>query len=470
MVFNSIQFLIFFLVTYGLYRCLGHRWQNRMLLAASYVFYGSWDWRFLFLLWLSTAIDYFCGRKISKCKDYTHKRKWLILSLAVNLLILGFFKYFNFFADSLRGLMGIWGIEVHPWTLTIILPVGISFYTFQSISYILDVYNGRLKPEGKFMNYALFVAFFPQLVAGPIERAGHMLDQFKTPRVLTGQKDREGVWFIAWGFFLKVFMADNLAKLAEIVFNQTGTIPGIEVLLGSYAFAFQIFGDFAGYSFIAMGVARLLGFDLMINFLYPYFVTNPSEFWRNWHISLSTWLRDYLYIPLGGNKSGLAQTCRNLFLTMFLGGLWHGAGWTFVIWGVYQGVLLIGHRLYRTFIPAPEKQSVPIRMLKILMMFQLTALGWMFFRAVSVGQIMDLTRSLFTNMSTASGKTFYLAAQIVFYTWLTVVIMAVQKNRNDLLAVPRLKGFLPWIFYLLMFYLLVIWGEYGGKQFIYFQF
>lgn len=470
MVFNSIHFLVFFLVTYGLYHCLDHRWQNRMLLFASYVFYGSWDWRFLSLLWLSTIIDYLCGRKIHKSKDRTHKKQWLIVSLLVNLVILGFFKYYNFFAESLRALLAFWGIETHPWTLGIVLPVGISFYTFQSISYIMDVYYGRLKPEGKFLNYALFVAFFPQLVAGPIERASHMLEQFKRPRVSTRQKDREGAWFIAWGFFLKVFMADNLAKLAEIVYSQTGTLPGIEVLLGTYAFAFQIFGDFAGYSFIAMGVAKLLGFELMVNFLYPYFVTNPSEFWRNWHISLSTWLRDYLYIPLGGNRGGLTRTCTNLFVTMFLGGLWHGAGWTFVIWGAYQGVLLIAHRLYRSFVPPPESQQGHIRFLKVIIMFQLTALGWMFFRAASIGQIGDFTRSLFMNMSMPSGKTFYLATQIFFYTWLTVVIMAVQKHKNDLLAVPRLKGFLPWVFYLLMFYLLVIWGEYGGKQFIYFQF
>lgn len=470
MVFNSINFLIFFFITYGLYRCLGHRWQNRMLLVASYVFYGSWDWRFLSLLWLSTLIDYFCGRAICKNKDRTQKRKWLLLSITVNLLILGFFKYFNFFADSLRMLLGSLGLEAHPWTIKIILPVGISFYTFQSISYVIDVYYGRLKAERKLSTYALFLAFFPQLVAGPIERASHMLSQFRTPRVLTGQKNREAAWFMAWGFFLKVFMADNLAKLVEIIFSQTGTVPGIEVLLGAYAFAFQVFGDFAGYSFIAMGVARLLGFELMVNFLYPYFVTNPAEFWRNWHISLSTWLRDYLYIPFGGNRGGLAMTCRNLFLTMFLGGLWHGAGWTFVIWGIYQGLLLISHRLYRTFVPAPQEQPGAIRFLKAIIMFQLTALGWMFFRAVSVGQIGDFLKSLLTNMSTPSEKTFYLATQIAFYTWLTVAIMAVQRNRNDLLAVTRLKGFLPWGFYLLMFYLLVIWGEFGGKQFIYFQF
>ena len=470
MLFNSFQFVFFFAAVYGLYRILGHKGQNVLILLASYVFYGCWDWRFLFLLWLSTIVDFLCARWINSASVAGRKRSWLILSIFINLSILGFFKYFNFFADSFRVFAGFFGLDPHPWTLQVILPVGVSFYTFQSISYVVDVYRGRIKPEREFFHYALFVAFFPQLVAGPIERAGHMLKQYKEPRVITSFKNKEGAWFIFWGLFLKIFMADNLAKIVEIVFNQNGSIPAVEIILGSYAFAFQIFGDFAGYSFIAMGIARLLGFDLMVNFLYPYFVTNPSEFWRNWHISLSTWLRDYLYIPLGGNRNGAFKTYRNLFLTMLLGGLWHGAAWTYVIWGAYQGLTLIAHRIFRTLVPVKGLSSGIGYVVKAVAMFQVTCLGWLIFRAGSLEHLQKYFSSLFFNPTAHSSKTIYLILQIIFYSALTLIIMAVQKKKNDLLAITRLGGICPWLFYLAMFYLLVFWGEYGGKQFIYFQF
>ena len=473
MLFNSLEFIAFFAAVYAVYRLLNHKGQNLLLLGASYFFYGSWNWRFLLLLFASTAIDFFCGIKIYNASSLKAKRMWLVLSLCVNLGILGFFKYCNFFLVSLSALLGAWGVHLDPFILKVVLPVGVSFYTFQSISYIVDIYSAKIKPERAFLDYALFVSFFPQLVAGPIERAGHMLPQYKSPREITARKNKEGIWCIYWGFFLKVFVADNMAKVAALVFDQAGVIPGIEVLLGSYAYAFQIFGDFAGYSFIAMGVARLLGFELMTNFLFPYFVTNPVDFWRNWHISLSAWLRDYLYIPLGGNRNGKFQTYRNLFITMFLGGLWHGAAWTFVIWGMFQGIILMVHRAFKAIFfgrTASGNKSFIIAAVQIVLMFHVTCMGWLIFRANSLRQLKDLVRSLCFGFGTHSDKAPYIAFQVMFYSALLLAMQAVQKFKNDLMVIPDLRGIRPWILYGLMFYSILLWGEFGGKQFIYFQF
>jgi len=336
-VFNSLQFFLFFAVVYSLYLAFNHKWQNRMLLVASYVFYGTWDWRFLSLIVISTIIDYYCGIKIDEITDAKKRKQFLAISIVANLSMLGFFKYFNFFAENLQALCCFFGFQVQPHFLNIILPVGISFYTFQTMSYTIDIYKGQLKPTRKFFDFALFVSFFPQLVAGPIERASHLLPQILSKRKVTIDKFCEGCYLIFWGLFLKVFVADNLARLVDPIFASDPPYNGVKVLLGLYAFAFQIFGDFAGYSNIARGLGKCMGFDIMVNFNLPYFVTNPSDFWRRWHISLSTWLRDYLYIPLGGNKKGTLFTYRNLAITMFLGGLWHGAAWTFIIWGAYRG-------------------------------------------------------------------------------------------------------------------------------------
>lgn len=469
MVFNTVEFVIFFIVVYAAYRLLGHKAQNLLLLLASYVFYASWNWRFLFLLFGSTVIDYLCAAKIEQAVNNKERKAWLLLGLTINLSILGFFKYCNFFSENFSALFTRWGIHIDQFTLDVLLPVGVSFYTFQSISYIVDVYSNKLRAERNFLDYALFVAFFPQLVAGPIERARHMLPQYKSPRTFTAQKNKEGLWFIYWGFFLKVFVADNMAKVVDLVFNQTGRIPGVEVVLGSYAFAFQILGDFAGYSFIAMGLARLLGIDLMVNFLFPYFVTNPSDFWKQWHISLSSWLRDYLYIPLGGNRKGEFKTYRNLILTMFLGGLWHGAAWTFGIWGFFQGMVLCCHRVLRNRF-TDSHSSAFLNIFKIIGMFQITCLGWLIFRSNSWQQLKDFLYSLLFNLGAASAKAPYIAWQILFYSGLFVVIQVIQKRSNNLLAIPELSGFRPWVIYLMMFYFLVGWGEFGGQQFIYFQF
>jgi len=328
-----------------------------MLLMASCFFYGSWNWRFLFLLFLTIAIDYFISLKIYNSEDSEKRKKFLLLSIVANLGVLGFFKYFNFFSESFQALANSLGFNLQPHLLNIVLPVGISFYTFQSLSYTIDVYRKELKPAKSIFDFALFVTYFPQLVAGPIERATHLLPQVLQPRKITLEQFYEGCYLIFWGLFQKIFIADNLAKMVNPVFSAAAPYDGVKVLSALYAFAFQIYCDFAGYSNMARGLGKCMGFDIMVNFNLPYFATNPRDFWRRWHISFSTWLRDYLYIPLGGNQKGPLITYRNIALTMLLGGLWHGANWRFVIWGGYQGLLLIIHRLLEPWLkqlPQPK--------------------------------------------------------------------------------------------------------------------
>src|SRR5688500_14661869 len=341
MVFNSLQFAWFFVVVYALYRVLPHRGQNWLLLVASYYFYAAWDYRFVTLLAASTLVDYSCGRALGAMRDERRRRIVMWLSIGFNLAMLGFFKYFNFFADNLQALFAAIGWQLDYVTIRILLPIGISFYTFVTMSYVIDVYRREIEPERNLVDFAVFVAYFPHLVAGPILRATALLPQIARPRRITAAQIREGLWLMAWGFFQKIFVADNLAPIASHIFAPDTHTTGVNVLLGTYAFAFQIYGDFAGYSNIARGTSKLMGIDLSINFLYPYFVLSPRAFWRNWHISLSAWLRDYLYVPLGGSRGSELRTHRNLMITMMLGGLWHGAAWTFVLWGVYQGVVLV---------------------------------------------------------------------------------------------------------------------------------
>ncbi|MCL4123644.1 UNVERIFIED_CONTAM: hypothetical protein GTU68_011358, partial [Idotea baltica] len=338
MLFNSFVFWIFFGVVFALYFRLRHREQNLLLLIASYFFYGCWDWRFLGLISLSTFIDYFIGKAVGESESQKTK-KWLVgLSMVSNLSILGFFKYYGFFATELEQLLTSIGAPIMMPTFYVILPVGISFYTFQTMSYTIDVYRGDCEACDSFLDFAVYVSFFPQLVAGPIERAKHFLPQVIAPRTITADHFKQGLLLIAVGMFRKVVIADNMAPIANAIFaSNVDDLSGAEILLGVYAFAFQIYGDFSGYSAIARGIAKWMGFDLMVNFRMPYFATTPSDFWQRWHISLSQWLRDYVYIPLGGNRFGTLMTYRNLLLTMLIGGLWHGANWTFIIWGAFHG-------------------------------------------------------------------------------------------------------------------------------------
>jgi D-alanyl-lipoteichoic acid acyltransferase DltB (MBOAT superfamily) len=387
MVFSSWQFLAFAAIVYPLYYGLSHRWQNRMLLAASYVFYGAWDYRFLALLVISTVVDHVVAHRIAGSADQRTRKAWLMLSLGANLGMLAFFKYFNFFIESATAGLGALGLETTQLRLHIVLPVGISFYTFQTLSYTIDVYRRKLEPAPSVLDFALFVAYFPQLVAGPIERATHLLPQILKPRRFNMAMLHEGLWLISWGLFKKAVIANNLAIVVDRTF-ATGTVAtGGEYLIAIYAFAFQIYCDFSGYSDMARGLAALMGIDLMVNFNHPYAATSPRDFWRRWHISLSTWLRDYLYIPLGGNRGTKWQTYRALVLTMLLGGIWHGAKWTFVVWGVYHGVLLAAHR----WLTLDRGWSLPdtraVRVASRVLMFHLVCLGWLFFRADSMAQV-----------------------------------------------------------------------------------
>lgn len=345
MLFNSLSFLAFLAVVLIVYPRLNFRRQNLFLLTASYYFYGSWDWRFTSLLMVSTVVDYYVGPAIFKSTDQ-HKRKLLLaISMVVNLGILGFFKYFNFFVSSMADLLGTWGMNPNMPVMSIVLPVGISFYTFQTMSYTIDIYRGRLSPTSNFIDFALFVSFFPQLVAGPIERARVLLPQIGSSRTVTRTMVVTGVNLILMGYLKKVAIADTLAPLVEQTFSDPAGHNSGQLVTGVYAFAFQVYGDFSGYTDIARGVARLLGFELMENFNAPYLSRSITEFWRRWHISLSTWLRDYLYIALGGSRKGEFRTYVNLFLTMLLAGLWHGAAWTFVTFGALHGVYLTFERI-----------------------------------------------------------------------------------------------------------------------------
>ncbi|MFN1835201.1 MBOAT family protein [Balneola sp. MJW-20] len=452
-----------------------HRGQNILLLVASYIFYMTWDWRFISLILLSTIVDYYCGIQVRDSKD--KKKFFVAVSMVVNLAVLGFFKYYNFFTENLVELTSVFGWQPDDLTLNIILPVGISFYTFQTMSYTIDIYRKEIEPERNILNFALFVSFFPQLVAGPIERAKNLLPQIQTKRIISKEMVRNGIWMIAWGFYLKIFIADNLAFVVDRVFATDEVIAGGEALFGIYAFAFQIFGDFAGYSSIAIGVGALMGFTLRTNFLFPYFVTNPQNFWHNWHISLSSWLRDYLYIPLGGNRGGEMMLYRNLFLTMLLGGIWHGAAWTFVIWGIYQGSILMVHRYYSpkfkklgAFLKVNTLPDSWVHAFKVLFMFQVTCFGWLIFRANSIDQILNFTYSIFFNFMTITPATKYYFLLLCFYAIPLLLIQHFQIRFKSENTLDRFPAYARTLIYVGIYFCIIALGEYGTRQFIYFQF
>lgn len=386
MLFNSLSFWFFFLCVFGIYRLLNPQSQKIWLLLSSYVFYCSWDYRFLFLLWLSTSVDYLCALFLTKTDSRPKRRIFLCLSLTVNLLILGFFKYCNFFLENAYSFLKFLGASAAAPSLQIILPIGISFYTFQAMGYVIDVYRKETPAEKNWINYALYVSFFPQLISGPIEKAKRLLPQLKQRRPLTRETFSMALGLILWGLFKKIVVADNVGAWVHPIFVTPAVYPGYFSLLASYGFAIQIYGDFSGYTDIARGLAYLFGVELRLNFDKPYLAKTPSEFWKRWHMSLSTWLKDYLYISLGGNRGGHWMTCRNLMITMLLGGLWHGAAWKYVGWGFYQGVLLVAERVHRekrkpqassTLSPDSAFASY----LKIAGMFHLTCLGWILFQA-----------------------------------------------------------------------------------------
>jgi alginate O-acetyltransferase complex protein AlgI len=473
MIFNSIEFLLFFPVVLMLYYRLGRRAQNVWLLAASYFFYGWWDWRFCSLLLVSTVVDYACG--LGMVRHPARKRAWLLLSMATNLGILGFFKYFNFFVDTAAALLTTVGLQAHVPVLQIILPVGISFYTFQTMSYTIDVYRGHLKPTRSLLDFAVYVAFFPQLVAGPIERATHLLPQFASPRVVTRAMVESGCFLTLLGLFRKVVIADGVAPMVNAAFASAHTASWAQLSIGALLFAIQIYCDFAGYSDIARGTARLLGIELMVNFNQPYLSRSITEFWRRWHISLSTWLRDYLYIPLGGNRHGTGATYRNLLLTMLLGGLWHGARWNFVIWGGLHGLYLALHKLWmarRTAPPAGDSRFrfTPGTVAGLLLTFLLVDFAWIFFRSASLADAIGFIEGILTLRGGWAGLPFGWGAKLLVFAGLTLFADWPAYVRN------RQEGLLDWpwfargVAYAAMVLLLIVLRPLDDTPFIYFQF
>ena len=469
--FNSYLFWIFFAAVMALYRLLPHRGQNRMLLVASYVFYGAWDARFLLLILISTLVDFHVARRVAASRDRAVAKRWCILSITLNLGILGVFKYFDFFTSSFSSLLDLlFSYETDPITLNIILPVGISFYTFQTLSYTIDVYRGRTRPATRLTDFALYVAFFPQLVAGPIERSHLLLPQIVNPRATRQDHFARGLYLVISGLFAKIVIADNMAFICNGIFAASDDQVGrVDRLVGIYAFAFQIYGDFYGYSSIARGIALWMGIELMANFRMPYFARSPADFWKRWHISLSSWLRDYLYIPLGGNRGGKWNTCRNLMLTMLLGGLWHGAGWTFILWGVYQGLLLCAYRPFEGRIHESQP-SLLRRLVGTFLFFNLVCIGWLLFRAESATQAWDFLASiLFTDFSATFlsayglGSILYLAGPfLLLEIWLT--------RRDDLLALTKVAWGWRAAAYSYALFMLVVHQPLRTSEFIYFQF
>jgi len=467
MLFNSGVFLQFFAAFLLLYYLVRKHLlaRNILIVLASYLFYGWWDYRFLSLLILTSLLDYGVGRALDRCPSPGRRRGLVALSLAGNLGLLGFCKYYNFFVDSASALLIQLGFHVEPRTLNIILPVGISFYTFQSLSYAVDVYRREIPATRDLVNFLAYVSFFPQLVAGPIERARHLLPQFAETRVLTCGRLVEGAWLVVWGLFKKVVVADNLAPLVELAYDHPDP-TGPLVLLGTAAFAFQIYGDFSGYSDIARGLAALLGFDLMVNFNLPYLAASPREFWRRWHISLSTWLRDYLYISLGGNRRGHWRTRLNLLLTMVLGGLWHGAAWNFVLWGLWHGAGLV---LTRSGARSPSTNPSRIRWWLGWMGTMLFVLyGWLLFRAGSFAQVVDLTAAL-GRWSWPAWSASY-GTNLAAFALPLVLVQVWQARTGDLLAPARWPALPRALFQGVLLWAVVIWWRKEAAPFIYFQF
>ncbi len=474
MLFNSFPFAYFFaalLPTYWLLRN-HYRWQNLLLLSAGYFFYACWDWRFLSLLVISTLMDYFCGLAVDRIEEPGKRKAFVGLSMALNLGMLGYFKYFDFFAESLQMALARAGLTVPITQLNVLLPIGISFYTFQSMSYVIDVYRKDIKPTRDLIQFATFVSFFPHLVAGPIMRPTTLLPQVAAPRKFDIQQFYQGAYLVFWGLTKKVVVADNLSKhIVDPLFGQWETINGGMALLAIYAFAFQIYCDFSGYTDAARGIAKCLGFELALNFNLPYFAANPREFWARWHISLSTWLRDYLYIPLGGSRGGKAMLYRNLMLTMIIGGLWHGARWTFVLWGFYQGLLLVGHRLLEPLLnriqPKDAVDRACWKIVRVVTTFHLVCYGWLIFRAKSIPQLVGMTRALFENPAIPQSSYLIPVALLVLPL---LAIQVIQYLSRDLDIILKTPWYVRSVFYTFCFYAFILAGEFGGGQFIYFQF
>jgi D-alanyl-lipoteichoic acid acyltransferase DltB (MBOAT superfamily) len=482
MFFNSINFAIFLPIVFILYwfATKGNlRLQNILLLVSSYFFYACWDWRFMFLLIFSTLLDHYTGIKIHEATNQRKKLFWFWLSIGINLGFLGVFKYYNFFAESFADGLSLLGFEANLGSLQIILPVGISFYTFHGLSYVIDIYKNRIKPERNFIDYSVFVSFFPLLVAGPIERATHLLPQILKKREFDYSKAVDGLRQILWGLFKKIVIADNCAEFANTIFNNSADYSGSTLVLGALFFTFQIYCDFSGYSDIALGTARLFGIELLRNFAFPYFSRDIAEFWRRWHISLSSWFKDYLYIPLGGSKGGMWMKIRNTFIIFLVSGLWHGANWTFIFWGFLNALYILPSIIFNTNrnnldIVARGKYLPTIReFFAILLTFSLTVFAWIFFRAANITNAFSYISEIFSSslLTIPNFPGIGKAVPIVFLTSIFLIVEWIGREQQYAIAHLGIKWYKPirWaMYYLIILAIFYFTGK--EQQFIYFQF
>jgi len=484
MSFNSIDFAIFLPIVFFLYWFVAPKnitYQNSIIVSASYIFYGWWDWRFLSLLLISTIIDFTVGLRLQNERKPVNRKFFLWISILVNLGLLGFFKYYNFFLENFVTAFSLFGTNIKPNSLNIILPVGISFYTFQTLSYTIDVYKKKLEPTKDFIAFSAFVCFFPQLVAGPIERATHLLPQFNNKRLFDYSKAVDGMRQILWGLFKKIVIADNCAEFANLFFSNSSDYNGSSLLLGALFFSFQIYGDFSGYSDIAIGTSRLFGFDLKQNFNFPYFSRDIAEFWRRWHISLSTWFRDYLYIPLGGSYCTTLMKVRNTFIIFVVSGFWHGANWTFIIWGIlntlyFLPLLLTNTNRKHLTIVAKGKYFPSVKeTISMFLTFSLTVFAWIFFRAENLGHAINYISEIFSSslftVPAFMGKKDALKNLIV----ISVFMVIEWFGREGTFAISNIdkifNQFFRWLFYIGLIISIFFWGNYSEDiEFIYFQF
>ena len=477
MFFNSFHFAIFLPIVFLLYWFIANKsknYQNYILILASYYFYSCWDWRFLFLLVFSTLLDYFSAIKIENSATLLSRKFWLWLCVSINIGFLGVFKYYNFFATSFSELLQSVGFNSSPLLLKVILPVGISFYTFHGLSYIIDIYFKRIKSEKNFVDYSLFVSYFPLLVAGPIERATHLLPQLKVNREFHFEKAKQGIYQIIWGLVKKVVIADTCANYANAIFDNYNSMNSLSLILGAIYFAFQIYGDFSGYSDIALGTSKLFGIDLLKNFNYPYFSRDIGEFWRKWHISLTTWFKDYLYIPLGGSKGSKWMKVRNTFIIFLVSGFWHGASWTFIAWGFINALYFIPLLLLNRNRKNIDDFNLgfnfeSIRTLfNILITFCITCFAWIFFRARSISDAFQYIRRIFENRIFTEQ---YFSIERYNYEILALIIIFVLVEWNNRAKIEPISGKYSWLKLGLCLAAILALGVFSDyKEFIYFQF
>lgn len=479
MLFNSIDFAIFLPIVFILYWFVTNKnlkLQNLLIVISSYIFYGWWDWRFLSLILFSTILDYSIGISLSKQVNQNKRKMLLWISILMNLGFLGFFKYYNFFLANFMTAFSFFGTEINANSLNIILPVGISFYTFQTLSYTIDVYKRQLETTKDFIAFSAFVSFFPQLVAGPIERATNLLPQFYTKRYFDYSKTVDGMRQILWGLFKKIVIADNCAQYANIIFNNSSEYSGSTLVLGAIFFTFQIYGDFSGYSDIAIGTSRLFGFNLKQNFAFPYFSRDIAEFWRRWHISLSSWFRDYLYIPLGGSRGRTWNKIRNVFIIFLVSGFWHGANWTFIIWGALNAlyflpIFITNNNRNNLNIVAQGKYLPNLKeFLLMSLTFILTVFAWIFFRAENIGHAISYINNIFSPTLFESSEIFPLGLLLLILFFLSIEWM----NRNKQYGLEKFNKqkfkFLDVLLLYTVFWSIVIWNSSKEVEFIYFQF